>query len=188
MANRTKSVRTKESIADALSKLLETKPLAKISVREIAEHSGVDRQTFYYHFDTRDDAMQFLCRLRLSSITAGLDGSQNLRETLDAILLHIDDDISFFRLLLDSVGRDTLKTYIYDSTSRFANRITGEAFQGHNIPGSTMRFIAEYCLTATISTIEHWIRAETRMPREELASLLCQSIEWYADGVKRTFP
>jgi len=185
---RTKSARTKEAIAETLGTLLKGKPLAKISIREIAERSGLDRQTFYYHFDTRDDAMQFLCRLKLSSITAGLDGSQNLRETLDAILKHLDEDIEFFRLLLDSVGRDTLKTYIYDSTSRFANRITGEAFRGHSIPGSTMRFIAEYCLTATISTIEHWIQAENRMPREELASLLCQSIEWYADGVKRTFP
>ena len=188
MVNRIKSVRTKEAIADALGSLLQEKPLGKITIREIAERAGLDRQTFYYHFGTRDEALQFLCRLKLSSITAGLDGRQNLRETLDAILRHIDEDIGFFRLMLDSVGRDEVKTYIYDSTSRFANRITSEAFSGHRIPGPTMRFIAEYCLTATISTIEHWIRADRRMPREELTPLLCQSIEWYADGVKHTFP
>ena len=41
---------TEVLIANAFYALLEEKPLSKITVREIVERCGVNRNTFYYHF------------------------------------------------------------------------------------------------------------------------------------------
>jgi len=49
-----------EIILDALSSLLEHKPLAQVSVEEIAEASGITRQRFYYYFPTKYDALAAL--------------------------------------------------------------------------------------------------------------------------------
>lgn len=41
---------TKRAIAASLKKLLETTPLSKITIADIAEDCGISRMTFYYHY------------------------------------------------------------------------------------------------------------------------------------------
>ena len=45
------SVSTKAAFADALKKMMSVKPMEKITVKDLVEICGVNRQTFYYHFD-----------------------------------------------------------------------------------------------------------------------------------------
>jgi AcrR family transcriptional regulator len=42
--------RTKMAIVDAFGQLLDEKPLNRITVKDIVERCGVNRNTFYYHF------------------------------------------------------------------------------------------------------------------------------------------
>ena len=42
---------TKRALADALKQMMEIKPIAKITVKDLVEICNVNRQTFYYHFD-----------------------------------------------------------------------------------------------------------------------------------------
>ena len=41
---------TERAMAQALSKLLETRTLDKITIRDITDECGLTRNTFYYHF------------------------------------------------------------------------------------------------------------------------------------------
>jgi len=43
---------TKVRIMDALKELMESTPLERISVTDVASQAGISRQTFYYHFDS----------------------------------------------------------------------------------------------------------------------------------------
>lgn len=43
--------RTKDAIVTAFGELLEERPLNKITVKDIVERCGVNRNTFYYHFE-----------------------------------------------------------------------------------------------------------------------------------------
>lgn len=49
----------KECIADAIIKLLEKKPLEKITIPEIAEISGVSRATYFRYFKNKTDPLVF---------------------------------------------------------------------------------------------------------------------------------
>ena len=50
MATQNSGEKTKLLIANSLRKLMKKKSLDKIKIREIVEDCGVNRQTFYYHF------------------------------------------------------------------------------------------------------------------------------------------
>lgn len=50
-------VKTKKSIRDALFQLLETKPLNKISISELAEVACINRKTFYAHYSSIEDIL-----------------------------------------------------------------------------------------------------------------------------------
>ena len=45
------SRQTKQVLSAALKRLMEEKPLNKITIQELVEECGVNRKTFYYHFE-----------------------------------------------------------------------------------------------------------------------------------------
>ena len=52
---------TKRALSQSLKKLLANKPLDKITVTDIVEDCGVNRQTFYYHFQDMADLVEWTC-------------------------------------------------------------------------------------------------------------------------------
>ena len=53
---------TKEIIAKTFTELLDEKPMSKITVKDIVERCGVNRNTFYYHFKDCMEEMADLVR------------------------------------------------------------------------------------------------------------------------------
>ena len=51
---------TKRALAASLTKLLSQKPLDKVTVKDIIEDCGVNRQTFYYHFKDIYDLVDWI--------------------------------------------------------------------------------------------------------------------------------
>ena len=51
---------TKEALAAALRKMMTVKPIDKVTVKDIVEICGVNRQTFYYHFDNVDNLLEWV--------------------------------------------------------------------------------------------------------------------------------
>ena len=50
MASQRSGDKTKLMLAESLRNLMRKKPLDKIKIHEIVDACGVNRQTFYYHF------------------------------------------------------------------------------------------------------------------------------------------
>ena len=51
---------TKEALGNALKQMLAVKPIDKITVKDLVEVCGVNRQTFYYHFDDVYDLLEWV--------------------------------------------------------------------------------------------------------------------------------
>ena len=51
---------TKQALANSLRHLLEKKSLSKITIKDIVEDCGVNRQTFYYHFQDVYDLVDWI--------------------------------------------------------------------------------------------------------------------------------
>ena len=41
---------TRKAIMDSFMKLVDQRPISKITIKDIVEDCGVNRNTFYYHF------------------------------------------------------------------------------------------------------------------------------------------
>ena len=53
---------TKRALAASLKKLLAQKPLSKITIADITEDCGINRMTFYYHFQDIYDLIDWICQ------------------------------------------------------------------------------------------------------------------------------
>lgn len=51
---------TKKALASSLKKILSKKEFNKITINDITEDCGVNRQTFYYHFKDIYDLLEWI--------------------------------------------------------------------------------------------------------------------------------
>ncbi len=61
------SIETKNLIADTFIHLCEANSVTKVSVSDVITASGRNRKTFYYHFDDRNDLIQWIFRRDLAA-------------------------------------------------------------------------------------------------------------------------
>ena len=82
-------MRTKQALARALEKLLKTTPLSKVTVKAIAKEAQVDRQTFYYHFETLSDLVEFACLEQFSCMKPNLSQCKTSHDLFSELMTHI---------------------------------------------------------------------------------------------------
>lgn len=90
MENR-RSKMTKKMIREALTELLETEELRKISVRMICEKADLNRSTFYLHYETLDDLLdEYTCEhmAYIWHSRSGVLSREDYRQTLEYIKAH----------------------------------------------------------------------------------------------------
>lgn len=81
---------TKRAIAASLKKLLETTPLSKITIADIAEDCCISRMTFYYHFQDIYDLVKWICfdegSRALSCMADGASWQEGFRSLCSCVL------------------------------------------------------------------------------------------------------
>ena len=173
----TKSEKTRRALADALVTLLREMPYAKVTVCAVANRAGVDRQTFYYHFDTMDDLVDYACRQVLSSIS--LDAIVDM--PVEAAFRHIVSKVyagrDILTPLLQGVGRSVLRSILYDDIHGallFEARAVLEG-RGAVVSLDDVEFAVLYVQYASVSIIIEWLLGSVEATEEGMARRLCAS-------------
>lgn len=103
---------TKKLLADSLKKLLEKKPLDKITVKEIVEECGVNRQTFYYNFQDIYDLMEWIF---LEDSRVFLEDKVTVdtwQDRLIAIIAYMKENESLVMNAYRSISRSQLEKFL----------------------------------------------------------------------------
>ena len=85
---------TKEIIAKTFTELLDEKPMSKITVKDIVERCGVNRNTFYYHFKDIYDLVEWSCLEDIPDVVEFI-----LKKKWDEILEHPQDRASILECM-----------------------------------------------------------------------------------------
>ena len=83
---------TKSALCDSLKKLCEQKPFDKISISDITGECGLNRQSFYYHFQDKYELLSYIYLHELfADITKGVN-YDNWYERLEGFLVNMLKD------------------------------------------------------------------------------------------------
>lgn len=94
---------TKRMIQEALIRLLENKPLDKIKVNELCEESGVNRATFYRHYETLQDILKEIEADVIRAMPQPRQKPRNLEDArtyLEQVCTYIYGHIGIMQILL----------------------------------------------------------------------------------------
>lgn len=80
-------IRTRAAIQQAYFQLLVEKEDNKISISEIARGAGIDRKTFYLHYDSKEGIIRKFCDAQIEKMTASLNEAGFFHHPFDSTVL-----------------------------------------------------------------------------------------------------
>lgn len=106
---------TANAIKASFMRLLNEKPLDKITVKDIVEDCGINRKTFYYHYRDIYDLLEAMLTEELHKFDAEHFENETLEECVFKIANFIIKNKKAVKHIYDSIDRDTLEKKLYES-------------------------------------------------------------------------
>lgn len=113
MKHEVTTLNTKRTLAASLKKFMEIKPLSKITVSEIISDCGVNRKTFYYHFEDIYALLKWMLDEEAVEVVKQFDLLVDYREAILFIMDYVKNNKHLLSCAYDSMGRDEMKRFFY---------------------------------------------------------------------------
>ena len=151
---------TKKALAQSLKKIMATKEVNKVTINDITEDCGVNRQTFYYHFTDIYDLLEWIYKNEVIEKIEKIE-SGNLSETWQNGFLYdfeyILENKKFVHNTYNSVSRETLLKFIYKQTNNLITKVIEEKSKNISINESNKKFISNFYKYAFVGVVQDWI-------------------------------
>ncbi len=166
------SINTKNAMKASLKKLVQKKPLSKITISDITTDCDISRMTFYYHFKDIYDLVEWCI---LSDAAATSEGNV-LRDTWEnefkTIFKIAKLNESFYMSLFHSMDRELLENYIFRYTSKISARIIEENTANIAVSEENKARLAEYYSYALTGAVVCWANGNMQENPEHIVDYL----------------
>ncbi|HIW21946.1 MAG TPA: TetR/AcrR family transcriptional regulator [Candidatus Dorea intestinavium] len=121
---------TKEAIKTSFLKLLNERPLNKITVKDIVEDCGINRNSFYYHFQNIPSLIEEIIADEVDKIVKEYPYIQSLGEAFHVASQFILKNKRAILHIYNSVNRDIFEHYLMNMceyvVTTYADTLIGE--------------------------------------------------------------
>lgn len=112
MKHEVTTLNTKKMLSASLKHCMEKKSLSKITVTDIVTDCGLNRKTFYYHFQDVPDLLKWTLEQETVDVVKQFDLLNELEEALRFAVRYIRENSHMINCAYDSIGRDELKRFL----------------------------------------------------------------------------
>ena len=161
---------TKSALEASLKKLLLKKPLDKITISDIADDCGMNRMTFYYHFQDIYDLIAWSFAEDAEKILAGKKSYETWQEGYLAIFLSILENKPLIMNVYRSVSREQLEQFLFKVSYRLLLNVVEEEDKERVVSEEDKDFIANFYKYAYVGLILDWIRGDMKENPEKIIS------------------
>ena len=113
MKQKEMSLATKKEFAAALKKLMAVKPINKITVRELVAECGMNRNSFYYHFEDIYALFKWMVEAEAVEIVKQYDFLMNYHEVIHFVLDYVENNQYLLSNAYNAIGQTGLKQFLY---------------------------------------------------------------------------
>ena len=103
---------TKKAIKDSFWKLLNEQPLSQISVREIVEECGINRNSFYYHFQDIPSLVEEIVMDAATALIQKYPSIASIDEAVEAAFRFTLDNKKAVLHICNSINRNIYEQYL----------------------------------------------------------------------------
>lgn len=159
---------TKRAISASLKKLLREKKLNKITVQDIADDCGINRQTFYYHFQDIYDLVEWTCIEDTEKVLKENRTYATWQEGFLAVFYLAKEDKTFIENIYRSVSLELLEQYLYRLVYPLLKNVVDEKAKNYTVRDENKKYIADFYKYAFVGVLLEWIRNDMRESPESI--------------------
>ena len=161
------AIATKRLLADALKKLLETRTLDKITVKELVQSCGVNRQTFYYNFQDIYDLMDWIFQEDEKRILGEKIASGSWKELLTDVFEYMQDDRNrnLVQNACNSMSRRTLNSYLKRWIRPAIAKYVDSQAEDLVISDENRNFVIDAFVVMMVGIIFEWLDGDMQKDR-----------------------
>ena len=159
---------TQKAIVESLIKLLNERPLDKITIKDIVEDCGINRNTFYYHFEDIPSLVKQILNaeaekvlLKQETVVAWeegfIEGAQFALQN-KKVVYHI----------YNSVRREEVEKYLYHVAGDVMRQYVEAAAAGSKAKEEDKKLIADFYKSALVGMTLDWLNSGMKYAPEPL--------------------
>lgn len=165
---------TKKMLKSALTEILKTKSIYKVSIRELCEKAEINRSTFYKYYGSQFD---LLTEMESDVITLVKDSLSNdegeNNHSLKYMCGYLEENIELGRLLINNNIDPQFpeKIFALPQVQQIINRVLGTKYSNVEY-----EYVSNFLTYGAYQVIRIWINKDVRETPEEIANLILNQI------------
>ena len=151
------SLLTEKALAASLKKLLEKKTLDKITVKDITDDCGVNRQTFYYHFHDVYDLVEWIFTQEAQKYISDGITEKNWQEVIADIMSGLLDEKAFIMNAYYSLNRRQLEQFMQNLARPAINDLVMQVAENRTIAQADIDFVVDIFTFGLVGILTEWV-------------------------------
>lgn len=146
---------TKKAIKETFIELLDERPLNKITVKDIVEACGINRNSFYYHYQDLPALLEEITAERVQALISDHPTIGSIEDSFDAALDFVLDHKRAVLHIYNSLSRDVFERHLMEVCRYVVATYIETAFAGQEPEKKEM--LIRYHKCACFGHIIDWL-------------------------------
>lgn len=148
---------TERAIKEAFIKLLNERPLDKITIKDITEECGVARNTFYYHFADIPTLLENILNAEIERVLSKTEFDLSWEDGFITGAQFALENKRFIYHVYKSVRREEVERYLNSVAGEIMRRYVNRAAEGLSVREEDKLLIADFYRAALVGMTLDWL-------------------------------
>lgn len=165
---------TKKLMAESLKDIMKKKPFSKVTVSEIIKDCGLNRKTFYYHFQDIYDLLKWTLEEEAIEVVKDFDLTVDYEKAIYYVMDYVEKNDYIVNCACDSMGLDQIKWFFYNDLKEIISYTINkaEASLHTRLKPDFKDFASRFYTEALAGMLIEWARGKESLDKEKTVTYL----------------
>ena len=168
---------TKRTIQITFLQLLEKQSMDKVTVRDIVEECGINRNTFYYYYKDIYDLLEDVFKEELKRLESIENNVTDWKITLEYTTKIVLEHKKAIENVYLSKFSDVVENYLFTAAAKSIRKYIWQKKEEYHISDKNMQFLCDYCSYTIVGMMVHWIRGNMQYDADEFLNKMSSIME-----------
>ena len=164
----------KREIKNSFIKLLTERPISQITVKDIVEDCGVNRNSFYYHFQDIPSLLEEIIVEMTAKVIENLPEESTFEEKVTAALQEINLNKRMIYHIYGSSNREFYEKQLMKICEHVTRTYIRSREYSERVDSKDLEFVISYLKCELFGQLIHWLNHDMSYDIVEHSRILCR--------------